>query len=173
MKTVSQIRPFEERIEIYHLPASRIIGVETRSGGKLGNTAPALWDSVFKSGADKTLRSLPSLIPESLLGWTCEYDAKTDTFVYIVCALTPASTPVPEGFTYRDWPETLCAKGQFGEDVGQTLERMKALGYAANWEVCPWNAELYLDAEMENPPRQCETPWRWLVPAKADAKARD
>ena len=173
MKPVSEILPLEEQVEIYRLPASRIIGVEARSGGKLGNTAPTLWDSVFKSGADQTLRSLPSLIPESFLGWTCEYDAKTDTFVYIVCALTPASTPVPEGFTYRDWPETLCAKGQFGEDVGQTLERMKALGYAANWEVCPWNAELYLDTEMENPPRQCETPWRWLVPAKADAKARD
>jgi len=170
MKPVSNIRPFEEQVEICCLPASRIIGMETRSGGMLGNTAPALWDSIFKSGADQTLRSLPSLIPESLLGWTCEYDPANDTFVYMVCALTPAGTPVPDGFTYRDWPGTLCAKGLFGEDVGKTMERMKALGYSANWEVCPWNAELYLDAEMEDPLKTCETPWRWLVPAKADAE---
>ena len=31
---------------------------------------------------------------------------------------------------------------------------------------CPWNAELYLDAEMANPPKQCDTPWHWLVPVK-------
>ena len=166
MQSVSEIRPFDDRLEVYHLPASRIIGVKARSGGMLGNTAPALWDSVLESGVDQTLRSMPSLISESLLGWTCEYDPETDTFVYMVCALTPAGTPVPDGFTYRDWPETLCAKGLFGEDVGQTCERMQSLGYAANWELCPWNAELYLDAEMANPPKQCDTPWHWLVPVK-------
>ena len=104
------------------------------------------------------------------MGWTCEYDPATDTFVYMVCAITPAGTEVPEGFTFRDWPETLCAKGLFGEDVGQTYERIKPLGYEANWESCPWNAELYLNAEMENPPKQCETPWHWLVPVKPCAE---
>lgn len=166
MLSVSQIRPFEDHVEVYHLPASRIIGVEARSGGRLGNTAPALWDSVFSSGADKVLASLPALIPESLLGWTCEYDPATDTFVYMVCAMTPADTTVPEGFTFRDWPETLCAKGLFGEDVGQTCAHVKSLGYTVNWDACPWNAELYLNAEEANPPKQCETPWHWLVPVK-------
>ena len=170
MQSISAIRPFDDHLEIYHLPASRIIGVEARSGGKLGNTAPALWDSVFKGGKDIIMRSLPALIPESLLGWTCEYDPETDTFVYMVCGITPAGTEVPEGFTFRDWPETRCAKGLFGEDVGQTYERIKPLGYEANWESCPWNAELYLNAEMENPPKQCETPWHWLVPVKPCAE---
>lgn len=40
MQSVSEIRPFDDRLEVYHLPASRIIGVKARSGGKLGNTAP-------------------------------------------------------------------------------------------------------------------------------------
>ena len=101
MQSISAIRPFDDHLEIYHLPASRIIGVEARSGGKLGNTAPALWDSVFKSGKDKVLRALPSLIPESLMGWTCEYDPATDTFVYMVCAITPAGTEVSEGADHR------------------------------------------------------------------------
>lgn len=172
MRSVSEIRPFEEILEIYHLPAFRIIGVEARSGGKLGNTAPALWDSVFKSGKDQTLRSLPSLIPESLMGWTCEHDPETDTFVYMVCTITPAGTEVPEGFTFRDWPETLCAKGLFGEDVGQTCERIRPLGYTINWDICPWNAELYMDEEEANPPKQSETPWHWLVPVKPGTKER-
>lgn len=109
MLSVSEIHPFDESLNIYHLPAFRIIGIETRSGGKLGNTAPVLWDSVFKSGKDKALRALPSLIPDSLMGWTCEYDPATDTFVYMVCTITPAGTEVPEGFTFRDWPER-CAQ---------------------------------------------------------------
>ena len=31
------------------------------------------------------------------------------------------------------------------------------------------DAELYLNAEEANPPKQCETPWHWLVPVKAIA----
>ena len=48
MRCVSEIRPFEEILEIYRLPAFRIIGVEARSGGTLGNNAPALWDRFSK-----------------------------------------------------------------------------------------------------------------------------
>lgn len=167
MLTVSEILPFDDQIGVYQLPGLTHHRIETRSGGNLGNTAPALWDKFFSTGTDKVLASLPALIPESLFGWTCEYDPATDTFVYMVCILTPADTPVPDGFTYRDWPETLCAKGLFGEDVDQTCGRAKLLGYAINWEACPWNAELYLNAEEANPPKQCETPWHWLVPVKA------
>ena len=61
MQSISAIRPFDDHLEIYHLPASRIIGVEARSGGKLGNTAPALWDSVFKGGKDSPCLSLELL----------------------------------------------------------------------------------------------------------------
>ena len=173
MRPVSEIRPLEDVLEIYQLPAFRVIGIEGRSGGKLGNAAPALWDSVFASERDQTLRALPSLIPDSLMGWTCEYDPETDTFVYMVCTITPAGTEVPEGFTFRDWPETLCAKGLYGENVGQTCGRLKPLGYTTNWETSPWNAELYLDAEEANPPKQCETPWRWLVPVKRSTESKE
>lgn len=99
-------------------------------------------------------------------GWTCDYDAETDTFIYIVCVLTPADTPVPDRFIYRDIPETLCAKGIYGESMSETLDRINANGYTTNWEPYGWNAELYIQAEEENPPKQVDTPWHWIVPVK-------
>ena len=164
MRSISEIRPFEDSFEVFTLPAARIIGYETRSGGPLGNTAIALWDRLYSAGQIDQLKALPSLIPNSLCGWTCEYDAASDTFVYLVCALTPQGTPVPDGCTFRDLPATACAKGLYGEDVMQTVERAKAHNYAPNWAVCGWNAELYLDEEEANPPKQADTPWHWLVP---------
>lgn len=166
MKDFFQIKAFDEEFEVYHLPASRIIGREVRNGGTIGNTAPALWAQVCNSGEYDTLLTLPRVLQDSTYGWTCEYDKKTDTFVYMVCTLTPADTPVPDGFTYRDIPETLCAKGLYGESVMQTLARAQEAGYANNWANCGWNAELYLRQEEDNPPRKDCDPWRWIVPVK-------
>jgi len=42
MRSLSEIRAFDETFEIFTMPAMRIIGCETRSGGNLGNLAPAL-----------------------------------------------------------------------------------------------------------------------------------
>ena len=166
MKHFSEIRAFEDAFELYHMPAVRIIGQETRNGGALGNTAPALWDEMFHSGAYEVLKTLPPVLEDSLYGWTCEYDAASDTFVYIVCAVTPANTPVPEGYCYRDIPETDCAKGLYGESVQQTVERARQAGYVPNWEPYGWNAEMYLQAEEDHPPKQVTAPWHWLVPVR-------
>lgn len=166
MKSISEIRSFEDSFEVYHLPAVRIIGREVRNGGAIGNTAPALWTEVYASGDAEKLMALPQVLDDSMYGWTCEYDPETDTFIYIVCVMTPVGTPVPDGFVYRDIPETLCAKGLYGEDVPQTIRRAEDAGYATNWEPYGWNAELYLGEEEQNPPKPCATPWHWLVPVK-------
>lgn len=168
MKEFSEIKAFDDEFELYHLPKVRIIGKETRNGGALGNTAPALWDAAFQSGAYDHLKKLPHVLRDSLFGWTCEYDATTDTFVYIVCAVTPADTPVPEGYSYRDIPETVCAKGLYGETVQQTIERARTAGYVPNWDSYGWNAECYLDAEEQQPPKQTDMPWHWIVPVKKE-----
>ena len=166
MKFFSEIKAFEDEFDVFHLPKARIIGKEVRNGGSLGNTAPTLWTEMFESGAIDVLTALPHILNDSLFGWTCEYAPDTDTFVYIVCALTPADTPVPDGFICRDIPETLCAKGLYGEGMPKTLERIESLGYTPNWEPYGWNAELYLHAEEDNPPKQVDTPWHWIVPVK-------
>lgn len=167
MQHLSTIKPFETEFKMYHLPAVRIIGKEIRNGGSIGNTAPQLWGEMYGSGAMEQLKALPSVIEGCTFGWTCEYDAASDTFVYIVCVMTPAGTPVPEGMVYRDIPETDCAVGLYGESVPETVARANAAGYTTNWEPYGWNAELYLQAEEEDPPKQGCTPWRWLVPVKS------
>lgn len=166
MREFAEVKAFDDTFQIYHLPKARVIGKEVRNGGTIGNTAPALWDEVFSSGTADILRTLPHILKDSLYGWTCDYDPQTDTFIYMVCALTPADTPVPDGFTYRDIPETLCAKGLYGEDMGKTLERINDSGCEPNWEPYGWNAELYLDAEEERPPMQVDTPWHWVIPVR-------
>lgn len=164
MNQLSSIQPFATSVEFYHLPAVRIIGREVRSGGQLGNTAPQLWGEMYASGAMDTLFSLPQIVDKCTFGWTSDYDPATDTFCYMVCVMTPADPPVPDGMTGRDIPATDCAVGLFGEDVMQTVARVESVGYAPNWELCPWNAEVNFAAEEENPPRQNCMPWRSLVP---------
>lgn len=166
MQPISELRPFRTELSFCRLPAARIIGMETRSGGPLGNTAPALWEKVFSCGMMETLMKLPRLIENASFGWTMEYDAASDTFVYMVCVLTPADTPVPDGCTFRDLSETDCACGLFGEDTMTTVSRAKEAGWQPSWEKCGWNAELYFTEEEQNPPKSCDTPWRWLVPVK-------
>ena len=162
----SEITAFDDTFGIFHLPQARVIGKEVRNGGSIGNTAPTLWNAVFSSGDAEILRTLPHILKDSLYGWTCDYDPQTDTFIYMVCALTPADTPIPAGFVYRDIPETLCAKGLYGEDMWKTLEHIRDTSYETNWEPYGWNAELYLDAEEERPPRHVDMPWHWIVPAR-------
>lgn len=168
MKHINEIKPFNNKIEIVLLPASRIIGKEIRNGGKLGNTAPKLWDDIYASEEVKILESLPQIVSKDLFGWTMEYDPDTKTFIYMVCALTRADTIVPEGFTYRDIPKILCAVGLYGENVNQTLNKLSLLGYESNWscEGCGWNAELYFNDEENNPPKKVKSPWHWLIPVK-------
>ena len=79
----------------------------------------------------------------------------------MACSMVPADTPVPDGFSRRDIPETVSAKGLYGESVRETIERAKALGDTTSWEPYGWNCELYLQAEEENPPKQAHTPWHW------------
>ena len=166
MKAFGEIKAFEDNVEIFRLPKARVIGKEIRNGGSIGNTAPALWNEVYASGQMEVLMRLPHILNNSTYGWTCDYDAETDTFIYIVCVLTPADTPVPEGFIFRDIPETLCAKGLYGESMAETIGRIHENGYTTNWEPYGWNAELYIQEEEENPPKPVDTPWHWIVPVR-------
>lgn len=166
MRSFSEIKAFEDELEFFFLPKVRIIGKGVRNGGALGNTAPELWAETFRCGDGDRLISLPQVLKDSLYGWTCEYEEESDTFVYIVCAVTAADTPIPKGFIYRDIPETVCVKGLYGEGIPETIERIKAQGYETNWEPYGWKAELYLLAEEDNPPKQVDTPWHWIIPVR-------
>lgn len=164
-RAISDIRPFEREVEIFHAPAMRVIGKEARSGGALGNAAPALAEATMQSPIWALLEALPRVLPYGV-GWTCDFDPATGTFSYIVGFLTPANTPVPEGCAYRDVSATLCARGLLGEDAGQTAERAKALGYTTNWENAAWNTEFYIPEEEATWTREDAQPCHWLVPVR-------
>ena len=88
MRCIFEIRPLEEILEIYYLPSFRLIGVEARSSGTLGHTAPALWDSVLKAARIKhcvhshrsylnrlwagPVSMIPKLIPIPLSTWSVQ-----------------------------------------------------------------------------------------------------
>jgi len=95
--------------------------------------------------------------------------AATDTFSYLAGVLASAETPVPEGFQFRDVPETLAAVGAWGDEIGGIVGRLKELGFETAWGVagCGWNAEMYFGAEMENlPPNGNKQGCRWVVPCR-------
>ncbi len=68
MKEFFEIKAFEDKFEIYHLPQAREIGKEVRNGGSIGNTAPDLWKDVFASGSMDALMKLPHLLSDSTYG---------------------------------------------------------------------------------------------------------
>jgi predicted transcriptional regulator YdeE len=172
-RDIAEAKAAQKELEIFKMPACRVIGKEASLPLHGEDPMPAhpLWEACMKSGDWKMLMALPQVIKEkdSCLGWTCDYVAATDTFSYLVSALTPAGTPVPEGCQFRDVPETLVAVGAWGDEIGDIAGRLKDMGLEAAWGVagCGWNAELYFFTEQENPPPNGnKVGCRWMVPCK-------
>ncbi len=169
LRHIRELRPFQEALEAFNLPASRVIGVEQLyklHGGEDHMAAPQ-WASVSASETWKVICALPRVMPDACFGWTCDYVPETDMFSYIVSVLTPADTPVPDGCQFRDIPETLVAAGRWDEPMDQVIQKLKSLGYVTNYDTagCGWNAELYLDKE-ESRPAPGGQEWRWLIPCR-------
>ncbi len=80
--------------------------------------------------------------------------------------ISPADTPVPEGWDYRDLPASYVAKGAYGDEVGDVVAKLKVHGYHTCYTDLGWNAELYFYEEEANPPKQDCSPFRWLVPCR-------
>lgn len=175
-RSIGEIRPFHDTLEIFHLPASRVIGEEAlyklNSGVRLA--AAPQWELLSASEVwKKTITTLPRVIPTTFTGWTCNYVPETDMFSYLASVLTPADTPIPEGCQHRDIPETLVAVGRWGEPLPRVIEQVKELGYIPRWhdEGCGWNAELYFDGDES----RTDVPddgqgWRWMIPCMKEEK---
>ncbi len=170
-RAISQIKAFENNFEIFVMPAVRVIGKELIVAYKKKSPVPAFVDKFIVSDEWKTFENLPKIVSDSSFGWTCDYVPETDSFSYLVSTLTPAGTPVPDGFVYRDLQPTLVAKGLYGDSIAHIIKEMKKLGYRTNWDspTCDWNAELYLREEELNPPvKDCKEECHWLVPCKKE-----
>lgn len=173
MRSIEEIRPFQNEFEVFFLPACRVVGYEMRVGlkvaGSKNNPIPAFVNAHLSTDGWRALTAREILIPDAGLGWTCDYKQEDDTFSYIMSVFLPAGASVPEGCRFRDVPEGLVAKGLFGDTIGKVVQRAKAAGYETAWDVpgLGFNAELYLDAEMNNPPAKPNREGcRHLVPVK-------
>lgn len=69
---------------------------------------------MYASKRNPILKALPQVVSKDLFGWTLEYDPVSKTFVYFVCTLSPAGTPVPDGFAHRGMNRTGAPKAADG-----------------------------------------------------------
>ena len=166
MKNIHEIKPFVEEQEFFLMPEVRIIGIEGRCKLHTGSNADVMevWQR-FDETVTAKLDILPRAMPNALLGWTGDCPEGSDTYSYIISAICPADTPVPEGLVYRDLPASYVAKGRYGDGLNDVVNTFTSKGFLTCYIDLPWNAELYLDDEENNPPiKDCHQPFRWLVP---------
>lgn len=133
----------------YTLPAARVIGKGFRCllDKSAPNPIPAFWGKCADEGLFETIKAPARMMP-AMLGFTDDYDGKTNTFLYIVGALFDISTPVPEGYIYRDIPATVVFMGKYGQWLDEARPVWTQDGFRWSGEEGQyWNAELYLDGE--------------------------
>ena len=136
-------------IEIFHMPKMKLIGREIRSGGPIAKEKTnELWEMILENGDFDIIQNLPSVIPNSFMAWTGNYTEEDGTFSYIIGKFVPDSTPIPKGFTLRVLPETLVAKGIYGQGYSM-VDIYKKWGYTDNYRLFGWNAELVFDDDPD------------------------
>lgn len=160
---VCEFRPGMEKIEIAEMPNVILIGKAKRNSQIAG--APAFWGECYSKGIFEKLADLPRLIPNHLVGWSGDCVETEDNpdrdFTYMIGALVPMDTIIPDEFDYRVLRGTLVAKGILGMEMYEVIDRIRELGYEPSYgDNNGWNAELYIDGESD------EDKWSWIVPIK-------
>lgn len=151
---IAQIKGINEMtanssVEIYYMPKMKLVGREIRSGGPIAKEKTnELWAMILECGDFDIIQNLPSVIPNSFMTWTGNYTEEDGTFSYIIGRFVPEDTPVPKGFTLRVLPETLVAKGIYGQGYSM-IDVYKSWGYTDNYRLFGWNAELIFDEDPD------------------------
>lgn len=160
MKKISELVANINEVEICEMPKVRVIGKLVKCFGPDRNKLPALlWDKCVNNGIIEILSKLPNEIPNTLLGWTGDYNSEDESYSYIVGVMTPADTPVSSMFEFRDLPSSLVAKGIY--DTGfAMIDEYTRMGYIQNYEICGWNGELY----FKDDPNPCK--WSNISPVR-------
>jgi len=94
-----------------HMPAIRVIGKGIRMNMDMKeNPIPALWEECFAKGTFKALEGMHGQIVEKdYVGLICDWSKETKAYTYICGMIMNSGCPVPEGFTYRDFPASAVA----------------------------------------------------------------
>ena len=163
MKALCELSPMGNEVEVFQMPEIKVIGKEIRGGGFLGDAvAPVLWNRCIADGTIKELKAMPSYIPGALIGWSGNYTDEDKTYSYITGIFAPLDAPVPDGYTFRILPPTLVGKGRLAEGY-HFLGELEKQGYATNYELRGWNAELLFDVPTVV---DKETKWYIVSPIK-------
>jgi hypothetical protein len=157
VRSFSEVKPNAPEIELFEFSSVRLIGKYSRTWERHGDSAPALWDKCRADGSINILRTLPNIVPQSLIGWTGDYQPNDKTAGYMVGVFVPAFTPVPEGFVCKDISAELSsdviAKGVFGEGPKSIINRFRAIGYESPFSgidtVGWWEGQLYFDGDSD------------------------
>ena len=164
MNDISMIKPRADKIEIFSMP-NVILAGKARRNSSLADGAPGLWREMGEKKLFDIINGMPKAISNHLMGWSgdCpEDESNVDRdFTYMIGALVPYDTPIPDALDYRVLRGTLVAKSVLGADMYETISQLNEMGYETNYGDCNgWNAELYLDGEED------EDKWCWLIPVR-------
>lgn len=131
------------KIDFTDFGPMRVIGKEIKVNlGEGINPIPQFWERCFEDGTFQILESMANEVAiPAYIGWEGEYDPDSKTFTYIVGMFMNSNTNVPEGFTFRDLPESKMAiawiKGEEPEIYMQatelTMRAMEENGYVYDY----------------------------------------
>lgn len=90
------------KFDVQNLPALTVAGraVRVRMSDEMDDPVHELWARCHGDGTFDELAGLGTFDP-SHVGWMGDFDARTNSFVYLCGMLLPAGLEVPEGFDVR------------------------------------------------------------------------
>lgn len=156
-----------------HMPAIRVIGKGIRMNMDMKeNPIPALWEECFAKGAFKALEGMHGQIVEKdYVGLICDWSKETKAYTYICGMIMNSGCPVPEGFTYRDFPASAVAigwvqgpeKDNYKDAHVLTLYELERRGFKTN-DGAGWWMELYNCPRFTQPQPNGEVILDYYIP---------
>lgn len=111
------------KFDVQEFPKTRVIGksvIQKLDGGINDNTIQDLWESMVNDGSLDFLLNLPERSSQNLdtVGWMGDFKPGDEEYTYLAGVLVKHSTPVPDGYVYRDIEKCEMAIGWIQETKG-------------------------------------------------------
>jgi hypothetical protein len=173
VQNINEIVPNLNKVVVFEMPSVLIIGKAKRNTALIDQVSmEKFWAKCEEDKVFDTLKNLPKIIPNHILGWTgdCPDDEKNNpdhSFTYMISAMFPLDTPIPDNLDYRVLHKNIVGKGLYGMEMKDAINEFNKMGYEPNWDDNNgWNSELYLDGEEERAIKNNGPVWSWLIPLK-------
>lgn len=161
------------RFQFRPLPAMRVVGKSiSQLLNMQENPIPAFWSACFADGTFKILESLSGhSIDDAYVGLMCDYNSQDGKFTYFCGMLMDQDCPVPEGFSFKDFPASMAAVGwvqgpekeNYGTAHELTQRELEQHGFRAD-ESAAWCLELYNCPRFTQPQPNGEVILDYYIP---------